>query len=687
MFKGLLATLSREWGTHRWARFTVCVLACGVVLWSVDLFSGRVALPFWVLFWIGAGVSVVYYLGRLVEIIRRRLLWRLRRRLIVTYIFVAIVPIVLIVILVGLAAFIVNGQFAAFLVSSHLRKRFHELQEVNQVLVQEAEVNRSLGPEQTMDLLQSFFLKGLSRRRLSSPGLTITLRIGSRTRAFRLDGTKADPPVTIPAWFKGENFSGIIVDEGRLELRAISRNSTEAGDLVAVLSEPVTPELLDLVGEGVGPVVVVGTRRTAGGTNPQSSSSRLSDTSGSFDTYSKSVSLPARTNWFDFAVRGASSLDPVSWQRGTGQKRFVPVFILVSSRIMNLNSRLLETLGDYSRIYVFVFQVVTVVFLVIECCALIISIRLTLSVTSTVDRLYDATERVKRGDLSHRIGIPSHDQLSALGEAFDSTTASVERLLRESKEKLRMEQELEIAREVQSRLFPKAAPEVPGLLLHGVCKAARSVSGDYYDFLKLGENQVCLVLGDVSGKGISAALVMAAIQSALRAHFDDGFGSLGESRLIPSTADILSRLNRQLYENTPREKYVTLFFGVYDALTHTLTYTNAGHLPPVLFRGESVRRFTTGGMVAGLFPSVAYEQESVQIEPGDLLVAFTDGLTEPENTFGEEFGEERVMETVLRARSASLEVLVDEIYRSVSVWTGSPELQDDMTLIVAKACS
>jgi sigma-B regulation protein RsbU (phosphoserine phosphatase) len=333
-----------------------------------------------------------------------------------------------------------------------------------------------------------------------------------------------------------------------------------------------------------------------------------------------------------------------------------------------------------------VFKAVAVIFLIIEGIALIIGVRLTRSITSTVDKLYDATERVKKGDFSYRIRVPSSDQISALGEAFDSMTASVERLLRESEEKLRLERELEIAREVQAQLFPSSAPEVPGLTLYGVCKAARSVSGDYYDFLKLGENWVGLVLGDVSGKGISAALLMAAVQSALRAQFYDGFTLTRGSHPLPlSPAAVVSRLNLQFYENTPREKYVTFFFGMYDAATRKLTYTNAGHLPPVLFHRGSVERLEVGGTVVGLFSPLTYEQAEIQIQPGDLLLAFTDGITEPENIYGEEFGEDRVLEVVRRALNASPQILVEEIYRGVSDWTGSPELQDDMTMLVAKA--
>jgi sigma-B regulation protein RsbU (phosphoserine phosphatase) len=260
-------------------------------------------------------------------------------------------------------------------------------------------------------------------------------------------------------------------------------------------------------------------------------------------------------------------------------------------------------------------------------------------------------------------------------------TASVERLLRESQEKSRMESELEIARQVQRQLFPASPPEVRGLKLYGMWKAARSVSGDYYDFLRLGDERVGMVLGDVSGKGISAALLMAAIQSGLRAQFYHG---AAESPPL-ATAAALGRLNAQLYENTPREKYVTLFFAEYDAPTRKLAYTNAGHLPPFLFRRGGVERLRTGGTVVGLFPACTYEQAEVQLEPSDLLLAFTDGLSEPENAYGEEFGEERVLSVALHALHAPLEVLAEEIYRSVGDWTGSSELQDDMTLLLARA--
>ncbi len=430
---------------------------------------------------------------------------------------------------------------------------------------------------------RTFYVNELKEHATNYPGLEITLRIGSQDRAFRLQGTKIQSPLTTPAWFDEEEFSGIVTDRGQLALRSIARVPTAAGNLVTILSQPFTPELLDMAGEGIGPVGIM-TTRSAHNDVPSLNSrmhAQFDTAQGSFyqlaSLHSKRIRLPEPTNRFDFTVVGASSLDPVSWQGDTKQKLAAAAVVYVSSRVMALSRRLLETQGEYSDVYVMLFKVVAVILLIIEVIALLIGVRLTRSITQAVDKLYEATEQVKKGDFSYRIGVPSNDQLSALGEAFDSMTASVERLLRESEEKLRMQSELEIAREVQTQLFPRSAPEVPGLALYGVCKAARTVSGDYYDFLNLGENRVCLVLGDVSGKGISAALLMAAIQSALRAQFYDGLVPTGGSPAKAlSTAEVVSRLNVQLYESTPREKYVTFFFAVYDAASRSLTYTNAG---------------------------------------------------------------------------------------------------------------
>src|SRR2546422_907604 len=257
--------------------------------------------------------------------------------------------------------------------------------------------------------------------------------------AFLLDGKPLSRPVTVPAWVAGEEFAGLVVDGDEIALRAVDRGPTRAGELALILSQPLTPELLDLVGEGIGPVGVLVPRgaATPAGFKPQGvpappggpeMESRRTRT-----VRSKSVEVPVPISRLDSTVFGASTLDLVVWSGEKKQYLTESVFVFVTSRMGTLATQLLETLGRFSRIYVTAFFVVAIVFLVIEIFSLVIAVQLTRSMTTTVDRLHAATERVKTGDLTYRINLPARDQLSALGEAFDSMTASIERLLKESR--------------------------------------------------------------------------------------------------------------------------------------------------------------------------------------------------------------------------------------------------------------
>jgi len=690
----VLRILLQEYRTRRMARFAFWVAAYGAALWILDRFGSGTAGSLWALFWISLIPIATYYLVRLVRFIRDRMLWRLRRRLIITYLFIAVVPIFLILLMVGLKDFLSSGQFAAFLVAWKLRDHSEKLQELNRVVARVALMESHSQPEALLNRVQDFCAPDLAKQVGSFPDLEVTLRLGGLSRAFRGGGKPQPEPVAIPPWLDRDEFAGIVLDRGQLALRALSRVRTSAGDLTVIHSQPITPELLDYVGAGIGPVSVLITTEVKTGTSEGAASSssgfRLQTPETEYvqsgTIRSKSVRLPDPTTPIDITVVGTSTLEPTVWGGEAQTTVQQPVFIFVTSRISTLNREMIAPLGRFSRAYLIVFLAIALIFLVIELVALVIGVRMTRSITRTVDNLYDATERVKAGDLTYRINLPARDQLSALGEAFDSMTTSVQGLLRESEEKSRLQSELEIAKEVQNQLFPRTVPRVPGLEVYGVCKPARVVSGDYYDFLDLGENRLGLVLGDVAGKGISAALLMAAIQSSLRAQTSNGFlpGRDGAGRCI-STSEIVSRLNRQLYDSTSIETYATFFCSVYDGNTRKLTYTNAGHLPPVVFRGSEMKRLEKGGTVVGLFSPVTYEEGEIELEPGDLLLAFTDGLTEPENVYDEEFGEERLLKVAQRALLSPPRVLVEEIYRSVNDWTGSPELQDDMTLLVAKA--
>ncbi len=210
-----------------------------------------------------------------------------------------------------------------------------------------------------------------------------------------------------------------------------------------------------------------------------------------------------------------------------------------------------------------------------------------------------------------------------------------------------------------------------------------------------------MAVGDVSGKGISAALLMATIHSAVRAYSLEGIPILRESQSAErggrssvalavqgvevSTAALLTLLNHQLYESTPAEKYATMFMGFYDGREHTLTYTNAGHLPPIILgtRGE-IRRLDRGGTVVGLFGEVVYEESVVQLSDGDIFLAYSDGVTEPENDYGE-FGEQRLIDLVWENRHLPLAKISEIVTIAVDDWIGANEQPDDVTLVLARA--
>jgi sigma-B regulation protein RsbU (phosphoserine phosphatase) len=321
------------------------------------------------------------------------------------------------------------------------------------------------------------------------------------------------------------------------------------------------------------------------------------------------------------------------------------------------------------------------VFLLVELVSLWAGVKLTRAITGAVHELYEGTQHVREGDFSYRIPVVGADQLAELGTSFNTMTENLGLLIVVAKEKERLESELAIARDVQNRLFPRDVPFTKSLELKGVCSPARMVSGDYYDFMALPNDGLAFAIGDVAGKGISAALLMATIQSTMRTQLS---ATNGDGSRHFSTAKMVATLNRQLYATTGLEKYATFYFALWDEASSALTYTNAGHPAPLLLRGTEFETQDSNGTVVGAFPLARYEERTVSLCPGDLLVAYTDGITEPENAYGEMYGEERLRELLLKYGAADSSEIIARTMEAVVEWTGSSELQDDMTMIVAR---
>jgi sigma-B regulation protein RsbU (phosphoserine phosphatase) len=239
----------------------------------------------------------------------------------------------------------------------------------------------------------------------------------------------------------------------------------------------------------------------------------------------------------------------------------------------------------------------------------------------------------------------------------------------------RARHELEIARDVQSKLLPQERPPVATLDYAGACLQARVVGGDFFDFASVGPSQIALVLADISGKGISAALLMASLQANLRALYTQAPHDL---------ARLLEGVNRTFYDSTAANHYATLFFGLYDDSTRVLTYANCGHLPPVLLRQDGrVERLAVTAGVIGLFTPWQCTTSSVELVPGDTLVVFTDGASEATSEAGEEFGEERLIDVVRTHRCEPAVQLLQTIVNEVRSHSAAEQF-DDLTLIVAR---
>jgi sigma-B regulation protein RsbU (phosphoserine phosphatase) len=411
--------------------------------------------------------------------------------------------------------------------------------------------------------------------------------------------------------------------------------------------------------------------------------------------------VPAAIDGMDREVTFPAPLSVLDWK--TGERARVGALVQVRTRPSVLYAHLFAALGDFVRGVEYILLGIFVFFAIIELVALIIGTRMTRTMTGAVAQLYDATKHVDRGDFSHRIPVKSDDQLAQLSLSFNSMTESIEKLIQEQKEKQRLEGELAIAQEVQAQLFPRQVSELESLEVHGFCRPARTVSGDYYDFLTASSHKLILAVGDISGKGISAALLMATIHSAVRAYSVESLPQMREPVAVGAVAGagrimaawpegieispgaLLGLLNHQLYESTPPEKYATLFLGIYDGRSHRLTYSNGGHLPPILIAGDgSVRRLEAGGTVVGLFDNMTYDEGAVEMHPGEIFLAYSDGVTEPENEFGE-FGEERLIDLVRENRNLPLVQISQTVTAAVDDWIGDNEQPDDITLVLARA--
>ena len=634
--------------------------------------SGASGLFLFFAFLFGVWVAI-----RLLRALARRAIWRLRNRLLVTYLFIALVPILLILTLVGLGAWALTSQTAVHMVKTELDRRVHGLRTLSRSLEQ-------ADPADRPEVLRRVGVLFSERY----PGLRILLHEGGKPYYFPA-GTKTD--ATPPEWTP---MNGIVIKDG--DYFAVSHAETRSGD-VTVLA-PLTNDFLAELVPGLG--LVFFREFQESGNQPPPAGGRVTiRPPGSRDSISAVPTtapeamkdrMPPRQNIFDVDVPWVAKIDVLRWEAPSVEKG--QFFLVVRSRPSAVLSNLFSSQVDWTQgILPVLLGIVAIIFLLVELVSLVIGISMTRTITGAVHHLYEGTQKIMEGDFAHRIQVKGRDQLAELGHSFNRMTENLERLLVVAKEKERLQSEIEIAREVQGQLYPKNVPSTPTLKLTAVCHPARMVSGDYYDYEAIEQQRIAIAVGDVAGKGISAALLMAALQSSLRAQLQSSaelFAAMPANGAIScvSPAKLVSRLNVQLYANTSPEKYATFCLGIYDEVTSTMSYTNAGHLPPILVRNGEATRLDVNGTVVGAFPFAAYEESRILMKSGDLLVWFTDGVSEPENEYGEMFGEERLVDLVTRNAHKSDDQIIESVIAAVEQWTGGGELQDDLTLMLARKC-
>jgi len=725
------------WPEGRLARITWYFFGLAAVLFVLQKLFGLLGTS-WGQYLSGWSEFLVFIAAVLFSILafrwlKRRILWRLRNRLIVTYVFIGVIPVVLLVAMAGFSLFLFAGQFASYVVISELNAQLRSVEAVNAAISNELAASLARGNNPTVESLS-----GLKKRDRAWEHRQV--RAWEGTTSLPLSGdVPAASAFAYPSFFdkkdnpyakalrEGKPFHEIVSDHGKLYLRVVSVLPVRTDSLTVVTSEPLDQDLIGKIAADMGEITLytgnVPDESPAQGSSGGDKDSGLktnfsfnaksnngvavTQTSGGHTatqdlppTFIVGVS-PEPTNFMDREIPFVTPLEAVDWSSGATEKR--SSLLRVRTRPSKLYGHLFAALGEFAGLVVDALIAVGIIFAVIELIALIIGTRMTRTVTAAVAQLHDATKHVDRGDFSHRIPVKSSDQLADLAHSFNSMTASIEKLILEQKEKQRLENELVIAQEVQAQLFPRQVSELESLEVHGFCRPARTVSGDYYDFLTASSHKLILAVGDISGKGISAALLMATIHSAVRAYSVENLPQMREPVAVGAVAGsgrvmaawpegvevspgaLLSLLNHQLYESTPPEKYATLFLGIYDGRSHHLTYSNGGHLPPILIgKDGSIRRLEAGGTVVGLFDNMTYEEGAVEMHPGEIFLAYSDGVTEPENDFGE-FGEQRLIDLVRDNRDMPLPEISQIVTLAVDNWIGDNEQPDDVTLVLARA--
>jgi len=663
---------------------------------------------------LAVALGAVYFVVQLVLLAKRRLLWRVRRKMMLSYIFIGFVPAFFLVAFALLCGFLLFLNFSSYLVQARLQL----LGDRAEFLAQNAalEIQRTGGRDvagiiahrqanaadkyaadvaiAVLPVARTCTGKPESRSVKPEAGSPKSPP-GGQTSDFRLHAfasagawSHVDPPRSVPAWIECPGYSGVFAYSHRK--LATSADEADTHLLLRSVAFPDSPQpgyavVVDLV---VNDAVRQQLRRDTGVDVRSVIAGEAADPSdprplsGKPGGHTGEPTLAAESR-----VMGnlPGTIEYRDWESGAPGALAVRMSLSVAElydRISSAGGRVGQKIGQGLLLALFA---IGALFLIIQFMALIAGLALAKSITGSVHQLFTGTERVRQGDFTHKIAIKSEDQLGELAVSFNSMTASIEDLLVEAAEKKRLEEELRIAHEIQMSLLPQGPLHMPGLSVTALCVPAREVGGDYYDFLPLDDHRVGVLIADVSGKGTSAALYMAELKGLM----------LSLSEIHSSPRDLLIAANRIIAHHLDARSFITMTYAVVDLRRRTMTYARAGHTPLIYVPGtgigaRDVRILVPDGMVVGLkldngeMFSQLLQEESIALQAGDLYLFFTDGISEAMNVHDDCFGESRLGELVQAHAHLPSAELRERVLREIAAFVGDAPQHDDMTMILLK---
>jgi sigma-B regulation protein RsbU (phosphoserine phosphatase) len=644
--------------------------------------------------------TLLVFILRFARVARRRLLWRVRQKLILSYIFIGVVPALLI------GVFFIVGGFVLFQnLSSYLFKDgYEDLLDNVQMMASTTAAELSRAPR--MDAAAAAMLeRRRSNLRDRYPEMSLAIvqvsQVSSAGEPMMAGPWRhLDPPRVIPRWVIERNgFDGTLAvvqqdapNEAELVLRSIELVTD--GRFAVVVDLPFDGEVKEVLHDQTGIRAGSISIRVSRNTRARPLLGRLRQAAERLVKRPATEAEPGANDQPAAAgrpsgiwERSVAFLDFTDWSTGESGRASVSLNVTPKDLYARVAAAQPTVSGNrLGDVLLLVLIVIAALFIVIQLVALTMGVALARSITGAVHELFAGTERVRQGDFTHRIDVKAHDQLGELAISFNQMTESIEHLLQTEAEKKRLEEELRIARDIQMSLLPRGPLAMPGLEVTALCVPAREVGGDYYDFFPLGDHRVAILVADVSGTGTSAALYMAELKGLL----------LSLAQRYQSPRELLIEVNRILSDNLDSRSFITMTYAVIDLAAGLMTYCRAGHTPMIYLPARGPLRglaqtLQPGGLVLGLRIDGIHEkfvalleEDTIGLERGDVFVLYTDGVTEAMDQDGELFGDNRlrrIVEEHGHLRSAELR---ERILREIESFVGPADQHDDLTLILIK---